>query len=276
MPAVSEIAKTETTLVFTGTNFFTADFDLFATLDGIKADSIVVDSANKVTATWTKGVPVIKTASKPVLSFQTTQAAKGALAHYAIMNKDVTNALTISSSSQSLQCSFAGGCPFLINAAGLASKMKSKPDQNYVTICGNKCEFSDAESSAQQAVCKLPYLSTSKSISSFKIQQSTNLYSGKYVFTGSEDYAKNLFDKNNMNYNEDTRAPCHAGMEFREGYVGILSKVRFFLGDKHDMTKYAKITKFQGSADGTSYTDLFTFDENVHTGWNYHEWKEAE
>lgn len=33
--------------------------------------------------------------------------------------------------------------------------------------------------------------------------------------------------------------------------------------------------KFQGSLDGESYTDLFTMDENVHEGWNYHLWEEA-
>jgi hypothetical protein len=27
--------------------------------------------------------------------------------------------------------------------------------------------------------------------------------------------------------------------------------------------------------DGSAYTDLFTFDDNVHTGWNYKEWTEA-
>jgi hypothetical protein len=34
-----------------------------------------------------------------------------------------------------------------------------------------------------------------------------------------------------MNYNEDSSASCNAGMQFREGYVGVLSKLRFFLGD---------------------------------------------
>jgi len=87
------------------------------------------------------------------------------------------------------------------------------------------------------------------------------------------DNAMKMFDLNNMNYNDDMSAPCFAGMEFRKGYVAVLSKVRFYLGDKRGMSKYASITKFQGSSDGTTYTDLFTFDENVHTGWNYHEWE---
>jgi len=45
MPEVSKVDKTETTLVFTGTNFFTSNFKSLASLDGIKADSIVIDSA---------------------------------------------------------------------------------------------------------------------------------------------------------------------------------------------------------------------------------------
>jgi len=34
--------------------------------------------------------------------------------------------------------------------------------------------------------------------------------------------------------------------------------------------------KFQGSMDGSSYDDLFTVDENIHEGWNYHKWDAAE
>ena len=142
-------------------------------------------------------------------------------------------------------------------------------------MCENQCVFSESDSTATEAVCKLPPLSTSKSISTYKIVQPKILNSGKYITSGTEANVKKVFDLNNMNYYEDDSAPCYAGMQFREGYVGILSKVRFFLGDKYEMTKFAGLTKFQGSQDGNSYDDLFTFDENVHTGWNYHEWNET-
>jgi len=75
-----------------------------------------------------------------------------------------------------------------------------------------------------------------------------------------------------MNYYEDAAATCFAGMEFREGYVAVLSKVRFFLGSRHEKTKYVDKTKFQGSIDGKTFTDIFTFDENIHSGWNYREY----
>jgi len=73
-----------------------------------------------------------------------------------------------------------------------------------------------------------------------------------------------------MNYFEDSKDTCFVGMEFREGYVAVLSKVRFFLGDL-PKEKYVDKTIFQGSQDGTTYKDIFTFDENIHPGWNYQE-----
>jgi hypothetical protein len=37
---------------------------------------------------------------------------------------------------------------------------------------------------------------------------------------------------------------------------------------------FVNTTTFQGSADGTTYTDLFQMDENLHEGWNYFKWEE--
>jgi len=33
---------------------------------------------------------------------------------------------------------------------------------------------------------------------------------------------------------------------------------------------YVGITKFQGSQDGVTYTDIFTVGEEIHEGWNYY------
>jgi hypothetical protein len=47
----------------------TANFNASVVLAGIKADSITVDSANQVTATFTKGVPPLSNSSIPELLF---------------------------------------------------------------------------------------------------------------------------------------------------------------------------------------------------------------
>jgi len=61
-------------------------------------------------------------------------------------------------------------------------------------------------------------------------------------------------------------------MAYKEGHVALISQVKWFLSDIQDKSIYADETKLQGSNDGTTYTDIFTMDENIHDGWNYHKW----
>jgi len=69
MPSVASVAATASTIVFTGTDFKTTGYTAKASFNGIKANTVVTDSATQVTATWTLGVPVVVNATKPSLSF---------------------------------------------------------------------------------------------------------------------------------------------------------------------------------------------------------------
>jgi len=51
--------------VYTGTDFYTAGYTAAASLAGVVADTVTVDSATQATATWTLGVPAVNTATKP-------------------------------------------------------------------------------------------------------------------------------------------------------------------------------------------------------------------
>ena len=42
--------------------------------------------------------------------------------------------------------------------------------------------------------------------------------------------------------------------------------------DITDKTLYVNKLKFQGSSDNSTWTDLWTADENIHEGWNYQSW----
>jgi hypothetical protein len=44
----------------------------------------------------------------------------------------------------------------------------------------------------------------------------------------------------------------------------------------NDKAELVNITTFQGSNDNTTFTTLFTVDENLHSGWNYHIWESAD
>ena len=102
------------------------------------------------------------------------------------------------------------------------------------------------------------------------------LNSGKYFSSNKTGEPQNYFDGQVMNYYYDLSVPCYAGMEFREGYVAVLSKARFFIGDYFPMHKYIGYTTFQGSMDGVTYTTIYSVDNNIHQGWNYIEWDKPE
>jgi phage major head subunit gpT-like protein len=73
MPKVDSLTKTDTTIVFTGKNFYTTDHVGKAKFMGIQADSVVANSATQVTATWTTGVPTTSSTKEyPVLYFVKT------------------------------------------------------------------------------------------------------------------------------------------------------------------------------------------------------------
>ena len=118
-PAVTSVSKTDTTIVFAGTNFDIADFSASASFAGITADSVVVDSATQATATFTLGVPVVSTDQYPELVFN-----KSALIYHAPSAAVLANALSVSSSLSGLQCSFAGECTYEVTSTGLASIVK--------------------------------------------------------------------------------------------------------------------------------------------------------
>jgi len=97
-PAVTSTDISTGSMVFTGTNFFTntSTHDAITTFCGISADTVAVDSATQVTATWSLGIPPCGTVS-PVLYFNTTE-----LLDYASGVTDVVNDLNIVSSSAGL------------------------------------------------------------------------------------------------------------------------------------------------------------------------------
>jgi hypothetical protein len=96
------------------------------------------------------------------------------------------------------------------------------------------------------------------------------LNSGKYFGSSSKKDYGVVFDGNNLNTYDESSSDCHVGMEFREGYVASLSKVKYILSDTAKDNFIDKLA-FEASNDGTTYTNLFTVDYNVGSGWNTHE-----
>jgi hypothetical protein len=215
------VAQAGDTLVFTGLNFFTSDYSAAATFMDVEADSVTIDSDTQVTATWSKGVPTTSSDSEePGLWFVKDASTE---THFAISTAVHTNALTVASSSSGLECSFAGGCTYEVSVnSGLASLLEHKPDGNYIQVCESPCEYLDSESTSTAVKCRLPPLSTAYSNANFQISPpDNNLDSGVHFGTG-ENYELAL-DGVIATRNDDDSSTCNVGMEFRAGYVGMLS-----------------------------------------------------
>ena len=59
----------------------------------------------------------------------------------------IDNTLAVTASTSGLSCSFQGGCPYSVTAAGLTSTMLNS-SSNTIDVCGNPCVMDEAASDA--------------------------------------------------------------------------------------------------------------------------------
>jgi len=197
---------------------------------------------------------------------------------YKAINDDlltVSNALSVTAYTTGLTCSFNGGCSYEVTADGLSNSIEQMPDENYITVCGIECEYDEDNSDDATTSCTIPALSTLYSDSTFSISEESNDLIGEVNFgTASDTDISVAFDGDlTVEFDSDT-AECYIGTAFKEGHIGYLSTVKWFIGEISDKTILSGVTTFQGSDDDTTYVDLFTLDDNVHEGWNYYNWED--
>lgn len=122
-PVVSSISDAVPgQIIFTGTNFFITGYTGGASYGGINADTVVIDSATQVTATWDFGFPPLGQAVAPSLWFDETSSNT---THYASISANLTKPLAVTAGYNGLSCSFAGGCNLQLNAEGLSTILKN-------------------------------------------------------------------------------------------------------------------------------------------------------
>ena len=146
-------------LQFTGTLFnfdSSSNFLPSVSVGGVFADQVTIVSDTEIVAQWTLGIPVLSGDETPVLVFE--YSAEG-IVHRAGVSATISNPLTITSHSSGLSCSFAGGCLFHIEAAGLSAAVQKNSLENSVTICDAPCNFS-SQSDASNFYCEMAPLST--------------------------------------------------------------------------------------------------------------------
>jgi hypothetical protein len=216
-------------IVFTGTSFYTAGYTANASYGGAFADTITIDSATQVTATWNYGLPPLDADEQPVLWFDQTGSD---VRHYANISQSLNLTLTVTSATQGLSCSFAGGCEIEVNAEGLSTILKNDSVNNFVSVCDEKCTFLPDKSNNQKATCRIPKISTVYSNQNFKIETEQEDLRFRRTFSNLKN-TRMLFDNQltRMPSIDSTKTECYVGGSFKANHVGMLSQVKYFMGD---------------------------------------------
>ena len=130
-----------------------------------------------------------------------------------------------------------------MTSTGLSSIIKQNETQNYISVCDEKCVFDESSSSATVTKCKVPKISTVYSNANFGIATPTeNLKAGNYFGTAT-DFAL-AFDDKMLETPTDDSTICHMGMTFKQGHVGMLSQVKYFMKDITSKELFVNTTKF--------------------------------
>jgi len=192
--------------------------------------------------------------------------------------QDFVNPFTLASSTSGLSCSFNGGCALnMKGTSGVKTMLKENPKENYIKVCEQKCVLDDKLSKPDEITCNLGAVPTTYSNNNYqvgKVEQELN--SG--VYFGVSD-AKTAFDGSVFTRVNDNGNKCIIGMEFKEGYVGSLKQVKYFINYITNRDQYEGNLVFEGynekDATGDKVKEIFKVDQSVHEGWNYVDFEEG-
>lgn len=171
-----------------------------------------------------------------------------------------------------MSCSFAGGCNIEVVADGLSTILKNDSVNNFISICDEPCEFMESLSDSSKAVCKIPKISTVYSNQEFAIEVEKEDLRFRRTFGNYDNIANALDNQLNIIPKKSSSDDCFLGGSFKANHVGMLSQVKYFLGEVSDKSVYINNMKFEGSSDNSTWTELFMADDNIHEGWNYYKW----
>ena len=93
--------------------------------------------------------------------------------------------------------------------------------------------------------------------------------SGTWTGSGSTSELAKLSDGNNLDDYSAGSSPCYYQISADDSYVYQVDQVKVFINNLLDITPYDSYLKLQGSDSAqTSWTDIYTFDGDIHEGWN--------
>ena len=276
-PTISGASITSSsTIEVTGSAFPTADYDVVVIFMGVESSSAVINDDTSLVATFDNGIPLTAQSAAPSVRFIPSDGRRrlislvdaGLQIIASITGITINNDLALTDSTSGLTCSYQGGCPYTVTGAGLTASLLDS-EENYIDVCGNRCEIDSTSSNADSATCKLPYVSTAYSASNFEIVTQGMIHDGTWTGTASDEELAKLIDQKNMiDMIDETSTDCYFQIQYKENHVGVLDEVKFFVNQLIDKSPFDGNFKFQGSDDGVTFDDLWLINKSVHEGWN--------
>jgi parallel beta-helix repeat protein len=183
---------------------------------------------------------------------ETTQAAQ-------------TTTLTVSTTST---CSWAGGCEFSVQGAGI--KGGAEVGDVLVTVCGLKAELVLDSSTTDELKVRAPVYATTHSLENFNVEDSHNIEDMVTVTSLPANLGLRAFDGTSLTqFTSASTNNCYVQAAFESGKVGRLEKIRFFMKKMADKSiNFVGKLKFQESSDATTWTDVYTATVSLREGWN--------
>lgn len=241
---------------------------------GVESSSGTIDSDNQVTVTFANGVPASILPNEISLGF--TEAVNNRkVIIYSSAPHSIQQTLAITSSS-SVTCSFQGGCEYEVVGNGLTAAIQGDSSSNKINVCERECVIDEAQSTSTSTICTLPSVPTSFSASEYDLATSGNLESVITWTSSTGDETAKVHDGNMKNDFTDSGSSCYIKMDFRTGYAGVLENAKFFINNLIDNSPFVDNLVFEGSDDGSNWTNLWTIDANIHEGWNEFDWEDGE
>ena len=115
----------------------------------------------------------------------------------------------------------------------------------------------------------MPKLITPTTYTAFKLAENTTIDLSSKLTWGESENWEYIFDKDHSTSYNSTSAECYIGVDIGENTGIYLTRIRYFPYPKWAIASdYIQGGKFQASNDNSTWIDIATIDNTVHSGWN--------
>lgn len=123
--------------------------------------------------------------------------------------------------------------------------------------------------SSTDATFAVPPLITQATIAQYPSIATEKVITPATIISDGGSNPNSAFDKYQASFYSSTNAVCYIGLDVGAGKLARITRIRYFPYYKWNIAaRYIKGAVFEGSLDGSTYTQIALVDQTVHAGWN--------